>query len=219
MTTIQKQFLCALAFNAFSLSAMENENELVIHKINNKIDLHHLGIGKYDCCRSIRSPIASYWKANFLSAEKSATEIKKVQSYIPANLPDSAKKRILSELTEKHFYVYYLKQNLTQHTFEQFKNVKGSTIDTLYQLNFTHDMNGLEKQIYTDAKKRFCDYLDIDSYRFGSYRPSYCYYEDHDKLFLLYLCHTAFENSRSNEKERNALKNSNTMKLIQIQDK
>jgi hypothetical protein len=219
MTTIQKYFLCALAFNAISLSAMENVNELVVHKVNNKIDLHHLGVGKYDCCRSIRSAIASYWTANVLSAEKSATEIKKIQSYIPAHLPDDAKKRIFSELTKKHYYVYYLMQKLEQHKFEQFKNVKGSTIDTLYQPDFTHDINGLEEQIYTDAKKRFCASLNIDSYRFGSYRPSCCYYEDRDKLFLLYLCHAAFENSRSEKKERETLKNSETMKLIQIQDK
>ncbi len=220
MTTIQKQFLCVLAFNAFSLSAMENENEIVIHKINNKIDRQHLGIGKYDCCRGIKSAIASYYHACSLSEEKSAAEIQKIQSYIPTNLPDNAKKRIFSELTEKHDYVHYLTQNLVRHKFEQFKNVKGSTIDALYQPDFTHDINGLKKQIYADAKKRFCNSLHIDSYRSGGRGYSFHYYtnyEGRDKLFLVYLYHTAFENSRSEKKEHEALNNSETAKLIQVQ--
>lgn len=225
MTTIQKYFLYALMLNTVCLSAMlsighdagriameshkrEEEDdkadvfskyrgEVLIKKIHDRIDLRHLGVGKYDCCKSIKSAIASYYQTSYLSEEKATTEIQTIQSYIPATLSVNEKKHIFSQLTKKHWYVHYLKQNLVQHKFEQFENVKGSTIDALSRPNFSNDINGLKKQIYTDAQKRFCGYPN----KKGCYPPS-------QKLFLEYLYHTAFENSRLEDKELTALKNS-----------
>jgi len=203
MTTLQKQFLCVLVFNAVSLSAMvamKQDDKILIEKLCNKIDLRHLDIGKYDCCKSMKSAIKSYYQTTRLPEQKALIEIRTIQSYIPSELPLDEKKQIFSQLIKTHSYVYYLKQNLVQHTFEQFKHVKGSTIDALYTPDFTNDIHDLEKTIYTDAKKQFCDYLKIDS----------------NRLFLLYLCHRASENSKFEKKEYEALNNSNAMKQIQI---
>jgi hypothetical protein len=228
MLTLQKQFLCALMFNAVSLSAMiamghdagrmlrefreeqekddkaddfsKYKDEILIEKLHDRVDIRHLNIGKYDCCKPIKSTIRSYYQTSCLPKEKAYSEIRTIQSYIPSELPLDDKKQIFSQLIKQHSYVHHLMQILVQHTFEQFKHVKGSTIDALYTPDFTNDIHDLEKTIYTDAKKQFCDYLKIDS----------------NRLFLLYLCHRASENSKFEKKEYEALNNSNAMKQIQI---
>jgi len=240
VTTLQKYVLCTLILNTTCLSAMigmghdagricaisrqldlelqekedraddfsKYQDEILIEKLCNRIDLKHLGIGKYDCCKSFKSAILSCYQTTELSEQKAYSEIRTIQSYIPSNLSIDDKKLIFSQLIKQHSYVNYLMKNVVQHKFEQFINVNGSTIDALYQPDFTHDIDDLEKDIYTDAKKQFCSYLKISSYYTGC--------ENH-RLFLLYLCHRAFKNSRFEEKELKAYNNSNTVKQIQGQ--
>ena len=226
MTTIKKYFLYACIFNAINLSAMDLQLDTHVEKISKKIDVNHLGINKYFCCRStIISPVLSILYTTNLSEKNAAAEIKKIRSYIPSNITTDENKQIFSQLTEKHLYVHYLIENLIHDQFSQFKNVKGSTIDTLYQPQFTDDTYGLKEKIYTDAKKRFCEERGIESYSSGCYRPRRCYYyndqENRDKIFLLYLCQQAFVNSTCAEgeekrKELEFLINSIPMKKINI---
>jgi hypothetical protein len=221
MMTLQKQFLCALMFNAVSLSAMiamgHDDTKILIEKLHDRVNIRHLNIGKYDCCKSIKSTIRSYYHTTWLPKEKAYSEIRTIQSYIPSELPLDDKKQIFSQLIKQHSYVHHLMQILVQHKYEQFINVEGSTIDSLYTPDFTNDINDLEKEIYTEAKQKFCRFLNIDSYidSNGGYLLQRRSYENPDRLFLLYLCHRACENSRSQRRGQDALDNSNAMKQIQ----
>lgn len=219
MTTIKKYFLCLLTLNFLCLNAMRNEEFLYItaddcvERISMTIDTNHLGMSNYPCYRPLNRAIWSY-SFQFLPIKDVTTEMDIIETYIPSYkndlytpqkpapfipLPqnDTYKRLVFRKLVEKHPYVGYLMQKLTKDKFEQFKNVKGSTIDKLLNPDFTSDSNGKQEMVYKQAHEQFFNWANI------GYNPP---------KQMAYLCTEAFRNNRDNYHELAALNNSESLK-------
>lgn len=148
-------------FNAFYVLPMEYyindmHDDLSVETVRDLIDENHLGINSDRCFRSIIGAYSSWRKSSNLTNEEVIAEMDKIESYI--KLED--KERVLKKLDKRHWYVNYLFQTLINAKIEEFKKVKGSTIDALY--NFIGE-NGFKRIVHQKAFKLFFDSSGIES--------------------------------------------------------
>jgi hypothetical protein len=155
MIMLKRYSLYALMLNSFCLFAMEHAKIVILNvdtcaaDIRDKIDRDHLGINKNICFRRIVGSCVSCYKNKLLTYQKAADEMNKIESYISSE--EVNKKLVLEKLAAHHWYVNYLMQALVCKKIDELEDVKGSTIDALYDFI---DESDVEKMVYNEACKK-----------------------------------------------------------------
>jgi hypothetical protein len=183
MTTLKKYLLCLLMLNATIVTTMnaclndvgiileemreqqleEDKNDdfsqyvfekELIEAIHRRIDLRHLNVSKYDFGKSLIGLLVSYYKTINISPEKATEELNTILSYIPTHCTQHTE-NIVRKLIKKHAYVNFLVHVLMQEEFQKFDEVKGSTIDQLFNPGTTNDTSVIQEIVSEDARKFF----------------------------------------------------------------
>ncbi len=121
-------------YNKSLTQILENEahtevckTKLLVEILRDRID-EDLGV-KNSWFRPLVGSYASWSKASTLDTQGAIQELKNIESYVQG---ECFSQQIYHGLAERHGYVGALVNKLVQHEIEQFKNVKGSTIDTVF---------------------------------------------------------------------------------------
>jgi hypothetical protein len=137
--------------------------ETCVENIRDIIDEKHLKIAKDVCLRSLQGACISWCRNQYLTYKKATTEMQQIESYIPSNMQNNNRMRVLDTLVVKHWYVNYLIQALVRQKSNEFENVTGFTIDTLYcgaQSCSVRDENIVEKSVSHEAWNVFFDNIE-----------------------------------------------------------
>lgn len=112
-------------------SPQATTKELIEH-LRDQIDEKHLGVNKSSWTRALAGSYASWSKASTLNTQDAIDELKKIESYVPANYACSY---TYEGLAARHRYVRALVEKIVHHEADQCRNVKGSTIDAILNPN------------------------------------------------------------------------------------
>lgn len=130
--------------------------DVAAEDVCNAIDKNFFGVDKNACFKTLIGSLCSLFYGNALTHDLAVADIKKIVSYIPLNVDQG---NVLRRTVEKHWYAHYVMQVLIREKIKEFKNIKGSTIDKLY--NFIGE-NVSEIMVYNDARKLFFDNSGIE---------------------------------------------------------
>src|SRR6266852_1843486 len=135
------------------INAVEEEKAARLTNIHNKIDAEHLGITNDIYFKRLVGSWRSFYKSCYLTNEQVRNEMNQIESYITED-----KERVLEDLEKQHWHVYYSLQALVQAKVKEIANVKGSTVDVLYNPT---TQEGFERMVHVRALKKYFDKSDI----------------------------------------------------------
>jgi len=147
------KILSMLSFVSVSMFSMESYNFStfqVINEIHNKIDEDHLGITKNTWCKRVVGSYRSLYKGYYLTNEQVRDEMELIEGYIPGN----NKELVLEKLEKQHWYVNYLLQASLTSKIKEIENVKGSTVDILYNPT---TQEGFKRMVHVRALQKYFD--------------------------------------------------------------
>jgi len=168
MVVIKRYFLYGLMVSSFSLLAMENninqrDIDRYVKDVGDMVDLSFLNFNEDLICgfphiKSLIGSFLSVCKGKLLTLEKAISDINLIKAYFMQKVPKELRKPVFTEIIKQHWYVHYLIQTLVNKRCEELENVKGSTIDALY--NPAHVQidvvdNDVREMVYGKAMAQF----------------------------------------------------------------